>query len=92
MHGDVALKQYIRGCAIHHTFNRAVTIHGTHRAMLQDNVAYSTMGHTFFLEDGIETGNVLTGNLGINTKASLALLNTGEHAAGTGMRMGMVLE
>ena len=50
MHGDVAFQSWVRGCAIHHTYNRAATIHGTHRAVLQNNVAYNTMGHTFFLE------------------------------------------
>lgn len=50
MHGDVGLGQYVRGCAIHHTYNRAVTIHGTHRAVLQDNVAYAVAGHAFFIE------------------------------------------
>ena len=34
------------------------------------------MGHTFFLEDGIEHGNIYERNLGINTLASFALLNT----------------
>lgn len=33
-------------------------------------------GHTFFLEDGVETGNVITGNLGLLTWPSYALLNT----------------
>ena len=50
MHGDLAFQSYLRGCAIHHTYNRAVTIHGSHRVILQDNVAYFAMGHTFFLE------------------------------------------
>ena len=44
--GRLNYQQYIRGCAIHHTYNRAVTIHGTHEAVLEDNVAYKTMGHT----------------------------------------------
>ena len=52
MHGDVAYQSWVRGCAIHHTYNRATTIHGTHRAVLQNNVAYNVMGHTFFLEVG----------------------------------------
>ncbi|GIL91633.1 hypothetical protein Vretifemale_19242 [Volvox reticuliferus] len=34
------------------------------------------MGHTFFLEDGIETGNLIEGNLAIYVKVSDALLNT----------------
>ncbi|EFJ47177.1 hypothetical protein VOLCADRAFT_92355 [Volvox carteri f. nagariensis] len=76
MHGDVAYQSWLRGCAIHHTYNRATTIHGTHRAILQNNVAYNTMGHTFFLEDGIESGNLIEGNLAIHVKVSDALLNT----------------
>ncbi|KAG2432951.1 hypothetical protein HXX76_008679 [Chlamydomonas incerta] len=76
MHGDLAYQSWVKGCAIHHTYNRAVTIHGSHRVILRDNVAYSNMGHAFFLEDGIETGNIIEGNLGFSTKASPALLNT----------------
>lgn len=44
MQGDVAGKQYLRGCAFSTSWNRAVTIHGTHNALLQDNVAYNIMG------------------------------------------------
>ncbi|PNH00239.1 Fibrocystin-L, partial [Tetrabaena socialis] len=76
MHGDLAYASYLRGCAIHHTYNRALTIHGSHRVLVQNNTAYNVMGHTFFLEDGIETGNLFEGNLGMSTKASSALLNT----------------
>ncbi|KXZ47884.1 hypothetical protein GPECTOR_32g497 [Gonium pectorale] len=76
MHGDLAYNSWIRGCAIHHTYNRALTIHGSHRVLVQDNVAYNVMGHAFFLEDGIETGNIFEGNLGMYTRVSSALLNT----------------
>jgi hypothetical protein len=31
MHGQLQYKQYIRGCAIHHSYQRAVTVHGTHQ-------------------------------------------------------------
>ena len=43
---------------------------------LTSNVAYDTMGHAFFTEDGNEFGNLLEGNLGLLTRASQALLNT----------------
>ncbi|EFJ47178.1 hypothetical protein VOLCADRAFT_92358 [Volvox carteri f. nagariensis] len=74
--GDVAWQTWVRGCAIHHTYNRAITVHGTHRAIIQNVTAYHTMGHTFFLEDGIESGNLIEGNLAIHVKVSDALLNT----------------
>lgn len=60
-------KSYVRGNAIHHTYNRAVTIHGVHYLRVTDNVAYKTMGHTFFIEDAAETKNYLENNLAILT-------------------------
>eukprot|EP00210_Caulerpa_lentillifera_P009344 g8908.t1 len=67
---------YVRGCSIHHTFNRAVTIHGVSYFNVEDNIAYDIMGHAFFLEDGIEERNRIQNNLGLVTKASLSLLDT----------------
>jgi len=43
-------------------------VHGTDNALVQNNVTYNTVGHCFFLEDGIETGNQFVRNLGIQTK------------------------
>jgi hypothetical protein len=60
--------QYIRNSAIHDTFNRCVTVHGTNNLRIENNVTYNTVGHCFFLEDGIETGNQYVKNLGIQTK------------------------
>jgi cell migration-inducing and hyaluronan-binding protein len=60
--------QYIRNAAIHDTFSRCVTVHGTNNLVVENNVTYNTIGHCFFLEDGIETGNQFVRNLGIQTK------------------------
>ncbi len=60
--------QYIRNSAIHDTFNRCVTVHGTNNLRIENNVTYNTVGHCFFLEDGIETGNAFVRNLAIQTK------------------------
>src|SRR5687767_12383388 len=65
--GD-AKGQYIRNAAIHDTFNRCVTVHGTNNLQIENNVTYNTVGHCFFLEDGIETGNQYIRNLAIQTK------------------------
>ena len=59
---------YVRSNSIHHTYNRAIAIHGVHYLRVQDNVAFETRGHTYFVEDGLETKNVITGNLGANTR------------------------
>src|SRR5687768_1491848 len=65
--GD-AKGQYIRNAAIHDTFSRCVTIHGTHNLRIENNVTYHNVGHCFFLEDGIETGHEFVRNLAMQTK------------------------
>ena len=65
--GD-AMGQYIRNAAIHDTYNRCVTVHGTNNLQVENNVTYNTVGHCFFLEDGIESGNQYIRNLAIQTK------------------------
>jgi hypothetical protein len=74
-------QSYVIGNAVHHTYNRAVTIHGVHYLRIQKNVAYWVMGHTIFIEDGIETHNLIEDNLVINTRSSEALLNTDQTPA-----------
>jgi cell migration-inducing and hyaluronan-binding protein len=65
--GD-ASGQYIRNSAIYDTYSRCVTVHGTDNLLVENNVTYNNVGHCFFLEDGIETGNQFIRNLGIQTK------------------------
>ena len=72
---------YVRNNAIHHTFNRAVTIHGVHYLRVQNNVAYHTMGHTIFIEDAAETKNLIEGNLIVDVRRSWSLLNTDQTPA-----------
>src|SRR5690606_15418154 len=60
--------QYIRNASIHDTYSRCVTVHGTHNLRIENNVTYNTVGHCFFVEDGIETGNAFIRNLAIQTK------------------------
>jgi cell migration-inducing and hyaluronan-binding protein len=66
--GEGGKGQYIENSAIHDTYSRCVTIHGTDDVRVQNNVTYNTVGHCFFLEDAIETGNQYVHNLGILTK------------------------
>src|SRR5688572_6265238 len=65
--GD-AKGQYIKNAAIHDTYNRCVTVHGTNFLRVENNVTYNNVGHCFFLEDGIEHGNEFVRNLAIQTK------------------------
>ena len=75
MMGDVH-DSYIRGAAVHRTYNRAVTIHGVHYLRIEDVVAYDNMGHTFFIEDAIESQNRIVHNLALWTRKSMSLLDT----------------
>ncbi len=61
--GD-ATGQYISNSSIIHSFNRFLSIHGTHNTLVKGNFAYDTIGHGYYMEDGIETGNVIEDNLG----------------------------
>jgi cell migration-inducing and hyaluronan-binding protein len=45
-----------------------VTVHGTNFLRVENNVTYNTVGHCFFMEDGIEHGNEFVRNLAIQTK------------------------
>ena len=67
MHGD-ASGSYIKGSAIHHSFNRCMTIHGTDGLLIANNTCYDHMGHGFFLEDGAENDNIFRRNLGFRTR------------------------
>uniref|UniRef100_A0A672GWY5 Polycystic kidney and hepatic disease 1 (autosomal recessive)-like 1 n=1 Tax=Salarias fasciatus TaxID=181472 RepID=A0A672GWY5_SALFA len=73
--GKIGYESYVRGCSIHQTFNRAVTIHNTHQLLVERNVIYDIMGGAFFIEDGIETQNILQYNLAVFVKQSTSLLN-----------------
>ncbi len=87
--GD-AQGQYIKNSAIHDTYSRCVTVHGTNYLDVENNVTYNNIGHCFFLEDGVEHGNQFVHNLGILTKChpdapcvGTNLAASGESRAGT---------
>jgi cell surface hyaluronidase len=68
MQGVGSAGSFVKNSVIHSNFNRCVTIHGSGGIILENNAAYNTLGHCFFLEDGSETNNVFRGNLGLSTK------------------------
>ncbi|BDI30216.1 hypothetical protein CCAX7_22670 [Capsulimonas corticalis] len=65
--GD-AFGSYVRDTSVHHCYNRCIAIHGTRRVRLDSNVCFDTIGHCYFFEDGNETGNIVTHNLGMMTR------------------------
>ena len=83
--GD-AQGQYIRNSSLHDTYNRCVTVHGTNFLHVENNVTYNTVGHCFFLEDGIEHGNEFIKNLAIQTKCHPTLECVPTNLAANGER------
>lgn len=80
LNGDMS-RSYVKGCSIHKTFNRAINIHNTHKVLVEQNVIYDVMGGAVFLEDSIETENILQYNLLVFVRSSTSLLNDDISAA-----------
>ena len=78
---DDASESYVIGNAVHESWARVVAIHDTHFLTVQKNVGYRVYGHAYFIEDGIETNNLIEDNLGISTIQIWTLINTDVTAA-----------
>src|SRR5579863_4844035 len=86
--GDGGQGQYIRNSAIHDTYNRCVTVHGTNFLHVENNVTYNTVGHCFFLEDGAEHGNQFVHNLAIQIKCHTSKACAPTNLGANGENMG----
>ena len=58
-----------------------MTLNGVHYLRVQNNLAYNIKGHALFLENSIETNNLIEDNLIIQTVPSWSLLNTDQTPA-----------
>jgi hypothetical protein len=75
MNGDVPTS-FVRGNAVHNSLARVVTLHAVHYLTVELNVGYRVRGHNFFVEDGIETHNVIRNNLAIGSLVASNMLQT----------------
>ena len=64
--------QYFKNNSVHISYNRAITIHGTESALVENNFFYDHIGHGVFLEDGSERFNVIRGNVVLLTRRPIA--------------------
>ncbi|XP_049326162.1 cell surface hyaluronidase [Astyanax mexicanus] len=71
--GGYTQPTYLDSLSIHHSFSRCVTVHATNGLLVRDTVGYDTLGHCFFLEDGIEQRNTFFHNLGLVTRPGTIL-------------------
>ena len=69
---DEVAGQYARNNSIWKSFNRCITVHGSHSAAVEGNVCHDHLGHGYFLEDGVEARNTIIGNLGVLGRVPLA--------------------
>ena len=67
---------FARGNAVYESHARVITIHGVHNLLVEDNVGYRVKGHNYFVEDGIETNNIIRYNLAISSLAVTNMLQT----------------
>ncbi|KAK7802812.1 hypothetical protein U0070_023602 [Myodes glareolus] len=79
----------VDGLTIHHSFSRCITVHGTNGLLIKDTVGFDTLGHCFFLEDGVEQRNILFHNLGLLTKPGTLLPTDRNSSMCTIMRDGV---
>ncbi|XP_007531305.1 inactive cell surface hyaluronidase CEMIP2 [Erinaceus europaeus] len=77
---------FVDGLSIHHSFSRCITVHGTNGLLIRDTIGFDTLGHCFFLEDGIEQRNTLFHNLGLLTKPATLLPTDRNNSVCTAMR------
>jgi len=59
---------FVKDCSVHSSYQRCYVVHDTNYILLENNVCFDAFGHTFFLEDGSEVGNVFRNNLAIRPK------------------------
>ncbi|NET38693.1 MAG: hypothetical protein F6K19_43005, partial [Cyanothece sp. SIO1E1] len=62
-HAGDAEGSYVKNSSIHHTFQRGLVVHQTDNLLIEGNTIHDTMGHSYFIEDGNETGNRFVDNL-----------------------------
>jgi len=65
--GDTSRGIQVIGNSIIDSDNRWITIHVSNGITVRNNVGYNSIGHGFFLEDGLEIDNVFENNIGIKT-------------------------
>jgi K319L-like, PKD domain len=63
MVGDVSDHTLVNSNSIHHSYNKCVTLHMSNNALIEHNVCARVLGHSFYLEEGVEIGNTFKYNL-----------------------------
>ena len=78
---DDASESFAIGNAVHESYARVIAIHDTHFLTVQKNVGFRVYGHMYFIEDGLETNNLIEDNLGISCIQIWTLIDSDTTAA-----------
>lgn len=70
MVADVSDQTVVNSNSIHHSYNKCVTLHMSNNALIEHNVCARAVGHSFYLEEGNETGNTFKYNLAMGAMAT----------------------
>ncbi len=64
-HTGDAEGSYVKNSSIHHSFQRGLVVHRTDNLLVEGNTTFDTMSHSYYIEDGVETGNQFVNNLAV---------------------------
>lgn len=62
---------FVKDSSVWDSMTRWYTIHATQGVTLARNVGYLSIGHGYYFEDGTETNNLLSANLGVFARAAV---------------------
>ncbi|MGF1534872.1 MAG: CAP domain-containing protein [Elainellaceae cyanobacterium] len=62
-HTGDASGSYVKNSSVHHTFQRGLVVHRADNLLIEGNTIFETMSHSYYIEDGVETGNRFVDNL-----------------------------
>ncbi len=68
---QVPAETYIKDSSVSESMTRWFVIHATQGVTLQRNVGWKSIGHGYFLENGVETGNRFYSNIGIFARPAI---------------------
>ena len=66
---------FVKKCAIHQSFNRAIYIDNSNGLTIESNLIYDIMGNAFYLNGGTPLNNIFNKNLAIFVHSSSSLYN-----------------
>lgn len=68
---QVPADTYVKDCSVNESMTRFYVVHATQDVTLERNVGWKSIGHGFYIEDGVEIRNRYHSNIGIFARAAV---------------------